>query len=114
MDMWAQYQLVGTRDAQINVTFDSTSAAQLHNLMSPDERYLFKVRFAQYAHRIQVHTPPHGHILHARAGKLLESSSKPPSSHEIDKNASDMPELLHVHMPGCHLSNYADTRRYRH
>ena len=37
-------QLIGSADAQINVTFDSTGAATLHALMTVEERKLYKVR----------------------------------------------------------------------
>lgn len=43
MDMWHQYRLVGSADAQINVTFDSTSLGHLHALMPVEERFMFKV-----------------------------------------------------------------------
>ena len=41
--MWYQYKLVGSADAQINVTFDSSAAGDLHALMPVEERFLFKV-----------------------------------------------------------------------
>ena len=49
MDMWYQYQLVGSADAQINVTFDSSTAGTLHGLVPPEERFVFKVNVADLA-----------------------------------------------------------------
>lgn len=52
MDMWYQYQLVGSKEAQINVTFDSSAAGTLYGMLSQEERSLYKVRWQCLLHNI--------------------------------------------------------------